>query len=97
MNATLGFGLWNPLYPVNAAFELEPAVGPLAMHHEDDLFEATKLGRRLAEKLRAPSLLLGVPGVHAEQIGRKVGRLIAPGPCPDLDDDILLIGRILRQ
>ena len=40
---------------------------------------------------------LGVARVHAEEIGGEERRLVAAGPGADLDDDVLVVVRVLRD
>ncbi len=42
-------------------------------------------------------MLLGVAGVHAVEVGGEEGGFVAAGAGADLDDDVLLVGGVLRQ
>ena len=97
MNAALGLGLRHPLHPVDAAFELQPAVGSFTVDHEDNLFESAQLGGGCAEEFDTPPLTLGVARVHAEKVGGENRGLVSAGSGPDLHNDVLFVGRILRQ
>ena len=44
-----------------------------------------------------PAVALGVAGVHAEEVGREEGRLLAAGAGADLDDDVAVVVGILGQ
>ena len=49
------------------------------------------------QNLHLPALYLGEPGVHPEQVRGKEGRLFAPSPGPDLQDDVLVVVGVLGQ
>jgi hypothetical protein len=56
-----------------------------------------RLGLGEVDDLHPPALLLGVAGVHAEQLGREEGGLVAAGAGADLEDDVALVVRVLRD
>ena len=91
------FGDWDALYAMHARFVLETRVGALALHLEDDFLVPADAGLVLGKHFGLPAVLLGVARVHAEQIGRKEGRLVAARAGADLDDDILFVARVARQ
>ena len=74
---------------MGSALELEHRIGPLALDCEGHLLEAADLGRRLRDDLGPEAALLGVAGQHLEQVAGEEGRLVAPGPRPDLDEHVL--------
>src|SRR5262249_679596 len=49
------------------------------------------------EDLGLPALALGVPQVHAQQVGREQGRLLAPFPRLDLEQDVLAVVGVARR
>ena len=61
----------------------------------DDFLQAAAAGLVARQHFDPPALALGVLAVHAEQLGREQRRLVAAGPGPDFEDDVLLIVRIL--
>ena len=91
MDPPLGLGLRDPLDAVGAALVLEDRVGAVALDRERHLLEATDLGSALGEDLGAEAALLGVAGEHLVEIAGEQGRLVAPGPGTDLDEDVLVV------
>ncbi|MNG93816.1 hypothetical protein D3C79_527970 [compost metagenome] len=97
VHPALGFGLGYPLHPVTAGLELEAAVDVLAVHLGDHLLVATVLAVVAADDGDAPALAFGVTGVHAEQIPREDGRLVATGAGTDLEITVVVILGVARQ
>src|SRR5919202_1182472 len=85
------------LHAMNATFKLQVAVSTIAADLEDDLLEAADPGLVTGEDLDLPVFPLGVERIHPEEVGGKERGLVATGPGPDLDDDVLLVHRILRD
>ncbi len=97
MNAPLRLGLGHALHTVAARLELELRVGPLPDDARDDLLVAAELRGALRDDLDLPALALGIAGVHPEQVAREQRRFVAPGAGADLEEDIALVIRVLRQ
>jgi len=98
MDPALGLGDGDPLHAVDAALVLETAVGAAALDQGDDLLEAPHAGGRArAERLHAPARHLRKAGVHAEEVGGKEPRLVSARAGPYLQDDVLLVIRILGK
>ena len=97
MDAALGFGLRHPLHPVDAAFVLQAAVGPLPLDRKAYLLDAPQLGFVQVQHLGPPAQPLDVHGVHPVEAAGKEGGLLAAGPGPYLDDDVLLVVGILGE
>ncbi len=76
---------------MDAALVLQARIGPLALDAEDDFLETTDPGHVGTEGFGGPAVVLSVSGIHAVQIGGKQPGLVAPGPSPDLHDDVLLV------
>ena len=91
----LGLGHRHPLDPVGPALVLEPCQASSPSHHERDLVQAVPVGRARRQHLEPPPSLLGVTGVHLEEVlGEEVG-LLAPFGTPDLHDHVAAGVRIL--
>ena len=69
----------------------------LRLHPDGDRLVAAQRGLGGVEDLGAPSALLGVPRVHAEEVAGEQGRLLAPFTALDLDDDVLAVGGVARH
>ena len=69
----------------------------MARDHESDFLEAADLRRVRVHELDLPALLLGIARVHAEEVARKQRGLLAADAAAYLDDDVLLVIRVLRQ
>ena len=55
VDAALGLGFGHALHPVDAAFKLQPGVGPLPVDEKADLFKAAQLRLVDAEQSRSSS------------------------------------------
>jgi len=93
--ARLGDG--HALHPVDAALELEPAPRAAALDEEDDVLEAADAGGARVHHLHLPALRLRVLRVHAREVGGEQRRLVAAGAGADLDEDVLVVVRVLGQ
>jgi hypothetical protein len=80
---------------VHARLVLELRVGAAPGDAGDDLLDAPGRPARHRENLDAPPEALGEARVHPEQIGGEQGGLLAAGAGPDLEQDVLLVVRIL--
>src|SRR5439155_628770 len=87
----------DALHAVHAALELQPAVGALALHEGDNLFEPAEAGRARGEHLHPPALSLGVAAVHAKQLGGEETRLLAARTGADLEHHVALVVRVARH
>ena len=77
MQAPLGFGSWNSLDPVGAAFKLETCIraSPANLKYNFAVAAcATLIG---IYQLYSPSLVLGIMRVHTKEVGSEHARLIA--------------------
>jgi hypothetical protein len=90
-------GRRHALHAVHARFELEPREHAAARDGGDRLLVAADAGVGELEDLEAPAMLGGVALVHAEEIGGEQRRLVAAGAGADLEDGVLLVGRVLGQ
>ena len=91
MNPPLRLGHGHTLDPVHPAFELEPAVGAVALDREDDLLETAGGTRVRVHHLDLPLLALGVARVHPVEVRREERGLLAAGPRAYLHDRVLLV------
>ena len=99
MHAALRLGDWHPLHAVHAAFELQPgpdAVGgvALACDGQRGVLVPAEVGEGLVEHGHVPAVALGVPDVHAGQVGGEECRLLAALPGLHLHDDVVGVVRI---
>ena len=94
MDAALRLGLGDALHAVGASLPLEDGVRTSPLDREDDLLEAVPVVRAGRELLDPEAPALGIPGQHPEEVGRPERRLVASHPLPDLDDHVLLVGRV---
>src|SRR5579859_1022701 len=97
MNSALLLRGRNALYPVYAALVLKLGIDFIAFNNGDHFLQAPdgRLGSR--ENFHLPALRFRITGVHAENLGGKQGRLIAAGPRPDFEHDVLLVIRIFGK
>ena len=105
VDAALGFGRGHALHAVAAGLKAQRAVharaaGAAAIGAFDaqhDFLVATEFRRALADHLDAPAHSGGVARVHARQVARKQGRLVAPGAGPDFQEGVACVVGVLRQ
>jgi hypothetical protein len=86
---------------VHAALVLQPAehrVGRVAaLHGELDVLVAAELALGRADELGLPAALLGVAGVHPDQVAGEQRALVAALPRLDLQQAVLAVGRVARH
>ena len=97
VDAALCLGRRHALHAVRAGLELEPRVRALADDAADDLLVAAVLAGALAQHLDSPALPFGVARVHAEQVAREDRGLVAAGAGADLEEDVAVVARVLRD
>ncbi len=91
------FGDRNALHAMHAALVLELGVDLVAADEGDDFLESADARFAAGGDFHLPVLRFGEAGVHAENLGREEGRLVATGARADFEDDVLVVVRILRQ
>ena len=97
MNPPAGLRFRHPLYPVDAAFKLEPRPGPVPLDSEGDLLYPAQLCFAGGIDLHLPAPLFRVHGIHpGEGVGEQ-GGFLPPYPGPYLQDDVLAVVGILGQ
>src|SRR5262249_60288303 len=96
-DAPLRLGRRNALHPVAAGLELELGIRALPDDADDDFLVSADVPRRLGYQLDLPALALGVARGHAEQIAGNERGLSSPPAGPDLQEDVALVVRVLRQ
>src|SRR5688572_23553230 len=97
MDAALGFGGGHALHAVAARLELEARVRALAHHPRDHLLVAARLARALGDDLDLPAVPFGEARVHAEEVAREKRALVAAGAGADLEEQVAIVVRVLRQ
>ena len=76
---------------------LHPRPDPVARQHERDLVEPAPLRHVGPEDLELPPHSRCEPLVHLEQVAGEQIRLLATLGTADLDDDVAVVVRVLRQ
>ncbi len=97
MDAALRLGRRHALHPVHAALILHPRIGAPAGNLGDHFLVAADFAGRLFHDLERPALQVGVALVHAQQIAGEQCRLVAAGPGPHFENDVLSSAAILGQ
>src|SRR5471030_1727302 len=87
----------NALHAMHAAFVLELAVDLVAADQRDDFFEPAHGRFAAGRDFKLPALRFAVARVHAENLGREQGCLIAAGAGANFEHDVLLVVRIFGQ
>src|SRR5215207_269847 len=82
---------------MDAALELEAAVGTVAVDRDDRFLDPADPGLVEAHQLRREAVAVRVPGVHPVELRREEGSLLAAGTGPDLEDDVAVVVRVARQ
>src|SRR5690625_297277 len=86
MYPALALGRRDTLDTVDTRLVSEIAIGVLSSDDEGGLPIPPDLPLREVDQLDCPAPLLGVSGVHTEEVTCEESCLIPPGPGPDLDD-----------
>ena len=94
VDAPLRLGLGDALHAVRAALVLEDRVGAVALDREDALLDAAAVARAHLELLPVEAAALGVALEHPREVGGPERGLVAADALPDLDDHVLVVGRI---
>ena len=97
VDAAARLGGRHALHAVHAALVLQLAVDAAPLDHRDHFLQAADAGVAARHHLEAPAVALGVHAVHPEQLGGEERRLVAAGAGADLEHDVLLVVRILRD
>ena len=97
VDAPLRLGRRNALHAVHAGLELHLRVDLVALDAERDFLEAAALGLVGVDLLDLPLLEVGVARVHAVEVAREDGGLVAAGARADLDDDVLVVVGVARK
>ena len=80
---------------MDAELVLQPRVGALPFHLQDDLLEPAEVRGRGREDLGLPPVPLREVAVHLQQLAGPQGRLLTARAGPDLHDHVLLVVRVL--
>ena len=89
--------LRHTLYTVHTALVFQPGVRSLSRDHEHALLETADAVFIQGDQLCLPVTAVRIVYIHAVDLSRKKGRLIAAGACPDLNDNILVIIRVFGK
>ena len=97
MDPSAGLSLRYTLYAMYTGLILQFGVRALSGDHEADILHATDTDLLDIHCLDTPALTLSIVYIHPIYLGRKQCRLISACARTDLDDNVLVIIRILRQ
>ena len=97
VNAPLRFGGGHALHAMAAGFKFQARVSALADDACDHLLVAADFALRLRNDFNLPAISFGVARVHAKQISGEERGFIATCAAANLDENILVVVRILRQ
>ena len=95
VDPTLRFGLRHALDAVRTTLVLEDREGAVPLDREDDLLESARLALVRREQLGLEAAALRVAGQHPVHVAGPDRRLVAADALTDLDDHVLLVGRIV--
>ena len=87
----------DALDAMDAALELEPAVGAVAVDLDDRLLDPADARLVEAQHLGLEAVPLGVAEVHPQELGREQRGLLAAGAGPDLHDHVAVVVGVARQ
>ena len=90
-------GLGDALHAVRAALPLEDTVRTVALDGERHFLVAAAVARARAELLDLEALPLGIAREHPVHVARPERGLVAADALPDLEDHVLVIGRVARD
>ena len=97
VHAPAGLRLRHALDAVDAGFELESRIRPIAIDHEVGLFHAAELRVVVGQKLHAVPPLFRVHRVHAVEVGGEQRALLPAHAAANFNDDILVVVRVTWQ
>src|ERR1700709_2506983 len=97
MNAPLSLGRRHALHAMRARLEFEQRECAASNDAADDFLVTAMFAGTFAQDLDSPALGLGIARVHAKQVTREDGGLIAARAGTYLEKDIAVIVRILRH
>src|SRR5678815_3522299 len=87
----------NALNTMHSALELKLAKSPRTLNRQDNVAETPDSTLLSVHQLDLPAAPLGIARVHAQEIAREQGCLISAGPRPNLQQDVLVVVRILGE
>ena len=94
VDASGGLGLGHALHAMRAALELEDRVRAIALDREHAFLQPAAVVRVRLDLLELEPAALGVALQHPLQLGRPERRLVAADALADLDDHVLVVGRV---
>ena len=94
VDPALRLGVGHALHAVGAALVLVDRVGAVALDREDALLDPAALARADLELLPLEAAPLGVALEHAREVAGPERRLVAADALADLDDHVLVVGRV---
>jgi hypothetical protein len=97
MDAARALGHRHPLHPVHARLVFESGKNARALDGDDRLLQPAEAGVARGEGLEAPAVQLGMALVHAVEVAREQGRLLAAGAGADLEDGAPIVRLVLGQ
>ena len=97
MDPAAGLSCRDALHTVHAAFVFELAEYALALDLRDHFFGAAYARYAHVEQGHFPALFLGKAGIHAEELGREQACLVPARARADLEEDVLVVARVLRH
>jgi hypothetical protein len=97
VDAALSFRLRHSLDAVDARFVAEFRVNGVALDHRDRFLDAADTGVGDLHDLHLPAQSFGVAGVHPQHFCCEKRRFVAASSRTDLEDNVLLVVRVLRQ
>ena len=97
VHASLRFGGGHALHAMRAGFEFQHGIRALADDSGDDFLVAAHFAGAFRYHLDLPALALGEARVHAEQVARKQGCLVAAGAGAHFEEHVALVVGIFGQ
>ncbi len=97
VDAALGFGGGHTLHTVRARLEFQYRIRPPPDDARDDFLVATHLARTFRDDLDLPAAALGESRVHAKDVARKQGGLVATGAGAHFEKDVAFVIGVFRQ
>ena len=97
VHAPAGLRLRHALDAVDAGFELESRIRPIAIDHEVGLFHAAELRVVVVEQLHAVPPLFRIHRIHAVEVCGKKRALLPAHAAANFNDDVFVVVRVARQ
>ena len=97
VDPALGLGRRHTLHPMDPTLVAETPENRCPGNPENHLAKPSEVGRARVHLLNLETERIGIPGIHAEKIGREKSGLGPAGAGPDFHDGVAVFVRLRRK